>query len=43
VPCPITDTSHLLLPNGRDFMVMVLPPIATFVQLGTAQDSINLG
>src|ERR1700704_4046657 len=23
VPCPITDTSHLLLPKGRDFMVMV--------------------
>src|SRR6267154_5589062 len=23
VPCPITDTSHLLLPNSRDFMVMV--------------------
>jgi hypothetical protein len=24
VPCPITDTSHLLLPNGRDFMVTIL-------------------
>src|SRR6266851_4033600 len=23
VPCPITDTSYLLLPNGRDFMVEI--------------------